>query len=97
MGNLSAIGENDGQNDEIEKYATINITLLDDDSNATVKNATRIVNYNGQTATVTLNDRTLYTDGSWNTLCLPFDLTLDGSPLEGATLKKLQSSSFADG
>lgn len=97
MGNLSAIGENGGQNDEIEKYATINITLLDDDSNATVKNATRIVNYNGQTATVTLNDRTLYTDGSWNTLCLPFDLTLDGSPLEGATLKKLQSSSFADG
>lgn len=30
---------------------------------------------NGGTYDVTLSDRTLYKDGSWNTLCLPFDVT----------------------
>ena len=33
---------------------------------------------------VTLSGRTLYKDGAWNTLCLPFDVTLAGSVLEGA-------------
>lgn len=32
---------------------------------------------------VTLEDRTLYRDNSWNTLCLPFDLDLRESPLTG--------------
>ncbi len=41
---------------------------------------------------VTLADRTLYKDGDWNTLCLPFDVTLAGSPLEGATVMKLTTS-----
>ena len=39
--------------------------------------------------TVTLENRTLYKDGSWNTLCLPFNLVLDGSPLEGADVRTL--------
>ena len=45
-------------------------------------------------ANVTLSGRTLYKDGSWNTLCLPFtvDLTAEGCPLAGATVKKLTSS-----
>ena len=41
---------------------------------------------------VTLSGRTLYKDGDWNTLCLPFDLALEGSPLAGATVKKLTAS-----
>ena len=41
--------------------------------------------------TVTLENRTLYKDGSWNTLCLPFSLVLDGSPLEGADVRTLSS------
>lgn len=46
-------------------------------------------------ANVTLTGRTLYKDGSWNTICLPFSLsTLNGTPLEGATVKTLRSSSF---
>ena len=46
-------------------------------------------------ANVTLTERTLYKDGSWNTLYLPFSLsTLNGTPLEGATVKTLRSSSF---
>lgn len=46
---------------------------------------------------VMLCDRTLYKDGSWNTLCLPFDVeNLDDSPLAGATVKALSSASFAN-
>lgn len=45
-------------------------------------------------ADVTLAGRTLYKDGSWNTLCLPFDLTLEGSPLEGATAKTLTAATM---
>ena len=39
---------------------------------------------------ITLNGRTLYKDGGWNTLCLPFSLSsLTGTPLAGATLMEL--------
>ena len=37
----------------------------------------------GYFATVTLQGRTLYQDGDWNTLCLPFDVTIANSPLSG--------------
>ena len=36
------------------------------------------------------------TDGYWNTLCLPFDVTLEGSPLEGGTLMELDTESTYD-
>lgn len=83
------------------KDVTFNISLLDNDIESAVKNATRIANYNGETCDVTLSGRTLYKDGGWNTLCLPFDLTAeqladDDCPLYGATLKTLSSSSFAN-
>ena len=38
---------------------------------------------NKQVADVTLSDRTLYKDGYWNTLVLPFDMTIASSPLAG--------------
>ena len=42
----------------------------------------------------TLN-RTFYCDGYFNTICLPFCLaTLDGTPLEGATVMQLNSASI---
>ena len=73
------------------RYQYINITLADNASNGEVLSA-----YDGKIAqTVTLSDRTLYRDGRWNTLCLPFNLdSFDGSPLEGATVKTLVSSAF---
>ena len=47
----------------------------------------------GGTWDVTLADRTLWKDGDWNTLCLPFNVTsFTGTPLEGATLKELGNS-----
>lgn len=92
LGSLPAIGENGGENG----HATINITLLDDDSNATVTNSMRISNYNGETATVTLSGRTLFKDGYWNTLCLPFNVTLAGSPLADADVRTLSDAAFED-
>jgi hypothetical protein len=42
--------------------------------------------------------RTLYKDGAWNTLCLPFDVSVvEGSPLDGAEVKTLTGSAFAGG
>ena len=64
---------------------TAGIPLLDHSSNYYVINT-----YNGEAnQNYTLAGRTLYKDGDWNTLCLPFNVTLAGSPLEGATLMEL--------
>ena len=53
----------------------------------------------GSMATVTLANRTLYKDGHWNTLCLPFDVDLaaEDCPLAGADVRTLSGASFADG
>jgi hypothetical protein len=63
-------------------------------------NSAVLANYAGQNVSVTLQGRTLYKDGGWNTICLPFSLTAEqvSSLLENPTgLKQLQSSSFANG
>ena len=46
-----------------------------------------------------LDGRTLYKDGHWNTLCLPFDLTLAGSVLDGdgVQLMTFDNASLNDG
>ena len=46
-------------------------------------NTAAIADHAGQTLAVALSGRTLYKDGSWNTLCLPFDVTVSGSALDG--------------
>ncbi len=75
-----------------------NLLLLADNT------ANDIAPYNGQKCSVTLSGRTLYKDGTWNTLCLPFavtdgdatdDISFSGTPLEGAVVKILDSSSSA--
>ncbi len=71
------------------------ITLSDDAADAT--NTDLISQYNNYTCDVTLSDRTLYRDGYWNTLCLPFDLTITGSVLDGATVMELDDASFTAG
>ena len=58
-------------------------------------NSTTISGANGYFADVTLNGRTLYKDGAWNTICLPFDVTIAGSPLAGATARPLTSASIS--
>ena len=47
---------------------------------------------------VVLNGRTLWKDGSWNTLYLPFKLdNTEGTPFEGATIMKISKASFING
>ena len=61
------------------------LTLANDEDNTSLINA-----FNGKKAHVTLAGRTLYKDGKWNTLFLPFDILpeeLDASPLAGADLQ----------
>lgn len=43
---------------------------------------------------VTLRGRTLYKDGKWNTICLPFDVEIGGSVFEGAVARKLTATSI---
>ena len=45
---------------------------------------------------VTLSGRTLYKDGSWNTLCLPFDAELTGD-FSGAEIRTLSDATFSEG
>ena len=62
-------------------------------------NSTAIAGANGKVYNVTLQGRTLYKDGSWNTLCLPFDVTIADSPLAGddVDVRTLSTSDFSDG
>ncbi len=62
-------------------------------------NSTTIDTYKGEIVNVKLSDRTLYKDGSWNTLCLPFSLTAEQvtNQLDPESLMTLQSSSFSNG
>lgn len=50
---------------------------------------------NGYTADVRLLDRTLYKDNSWNTICLPFNMRLAGSPLAGAVARPLTEAGIS--
>lgn len=54
-------------------------------------NGSTISSNNGLEANVTLNGRTLWKDGGWNTLCLPFDMTAEqvGEQLNPTALMEL--------
>ena len=56
-------------------------SLADNADNITA--IANIINNYGSKADVTLSGRTLYKDGYWNTLVLPFDVTIASSPLAG--------------
>ena len=76
--------------DDMIDYTTEAITLEDDADNDDI-----IEEYYDYPVDVTLKDRILYKDGSWNTLCLPFDVDdISSTPLAGATVKTLSSSSY---
>lgn len=64
-------------------------------------NTAAIDDHASQTLAVALSGRTLYKDGSWNTLCLPFDIstasgTLSGDNVQAMTLNTT-TSSLTDG
>ena len=59
-------------------------------------NSSVIAANTGSGKNVILSGRTLYKDGTWNTLCLPFNLTIAGSLFEGdnVDVRTLTSTSF---
>ena len=76
---------------------TVELTLSDGDDNTET-----LTDNVDKKANVTLQGRTLYKDGGWNTICLPFDLSAeqiaaDDCPLKGTIIKTLESSDFEDG
>ena len=64
-------------------------------------NNAAITDHAGKKLEVALSGRTLYKDGSWNTLCLPFDVTIAGSPLDGDNVQAMTlnttTSNLTDG
>lgn len=80
--------------EQFETEALETITLANASDNTSVIEAN-----NGKLVNVKLSDRTLYKDGSWNTLCLPFSLTEEQvtNQLDPESLMTLQSSSFSNG
>jgi len=63
-------------------------------ANDATDNSTVVSTYNNKNVAVKLTGRTLFRDNEWNTLCLPFNVTLAGSPLEGATAKTLTTATM---
>ena len=57
------------------------IVLKNDEDNSTV-----LTKYNGVTCDVTLQNRTFYKDGTWNIICLPFDVDNFGLDSQGEAL-----------
>ncbi len=60
-------------------------------------NSSALAKVHSHTADVTLSGRTLFRDGFWNTLCLPFNVTIADSPLAGGEARTLSSASIEDG
>ena len=64
------------------------LQLADDADNTDL-----LVRYDGsQVKSVKLDGRTLYKDGNWNTLCLPFDVTMGSGQMAGATAMTLDAT-----
>lgn len=71
------------------------LTLADDADNTSLVNT-----FDGYQAHVTLAGRTLYQDNTWNTIYLPFDMTLDevnASPLAGGDIRTLTDNIAVEG
>jgi len=75
---------------ETVMFTTLKLIELADDA----RDNSDVIDDNGETVSVILSDRTLYKDGKWNTICLPFDVTLANSPLAGATAKTLTDATM---
>ena len=64
-------------------------------------NSATIDENHGNIADVTITGRTLYKDGDWNTLCLPFNVTaaqiaISDHPLYGCTIMELDTEGIYD-
>ena len=82
----------DGSFSLYAKLTKNELTLADGSSNAEAIEAAAA---SGKVYEVTLSGHTLYKDGKWNTICLPFAVTnFTGTPFDGAEVKSLISSGY---
>lgn len=68
------------------------ITFYDDQDNND-----GIQEYADKVVNVTLSGHKFYKDGCWNTMCLPFDVDIEGSIFEGAEVMGIVSAKFDNG
>lgn len=81
----------------IHAWYVASIGLYDNDDNTDLLNEFIFDTQSSGYVSITLSKRTLFKDGSWNTLCLPFDVSaqqIAENALAGAMLMKLKDSSF---
>ena len=101
VGNI--VGGRGPMDDEEGTDGTLKLTLIDTDGDADINNAARLGYYKDvANVDITISGRTLYADGDWNTLCLPFSMDatqIAASSLAGATIKELDvsNSNLSDG
>lgn len=88
------VEESDNWNAVDVQTVEVNIALALADA---ADNSDAITAHADKTLAVTLSGCTLYKDGSWNTLCLPFDvdLTATDCPLYGATARSVTAASIS--
>lgn len=96
-GTLSnATSQNDGRYRIGTDNAVVRAVFAFDGSDLSLSdtddNTATLATFDGSLVNLTLQGRTLTTDGSWQTLCLPFDVPdLTGTPLEGFDVVELDT------
>lgn len=91
------IGSKAGEEDAASRFVSFttivpaDIVLYTDQDNSST-----IVANKDQYANVTIEGRTIKKDGKWYSICLPFDLELEGSILEGADLRQPEDAKEVD-
>ena len=91
MENYESYYSTDLNSETMPDGAVSGFALFDDSDNS---KAIALAASAGGSIDVKLSGRTLYKDGDWNTLTLPFAISnFTGTPLEGAMVKKMETTS----
>ena len=94
---FSCYSSNTGSLPQIYRELLAPSITINNDGNG---NSSTITDYDGKIVNVTLANRTLFKDGAWNTLCLPFSMTeeqIASSYLKNADIRTLSTSSLNNG
>ncbi len=97
---LMIMGLNDGvveASTGTMKFATKDNIAINLYINNSRENLNIVKENDGFYLNVILVDRTLKKDGKWQTLCLPFDVDIENSPLAGAEIRTAESVTIKDG
>ena len=91
------IGSKAGEEDAASRFVTFTTIIpIDIAFDAQDENTGIIAANNGQYGNVTIENYTIKKDGKWYSISLPFDVTLEGSILEGATVRQPSDAKEVD-